>query len=255
MQQKKTVIITKEYIQKLPYPSVLVIGYVALVLAWDVLISVGDKRTINWGIFQWRPVDLQLLLESLHVPHSLISWMGSAFFAQVDLFKLVFWLLIPLAICIWRMDWDYLTRRRVKPADWWFLVGMCAIGAVAVIAVKFIPVMATQYGGMGQAALSLRLKFMVVQIFWVASWLPGWEFMHRYFLLRRVSVDFPGGGWVLLPLAEGAYHLSKPWPEMLAMVAFSVIMTQYTLLRKNIVIPFLAHLAVEVFLILGMMTW
>jgi membrane protease YdiL (CAAX protease family) len=60
---------------------------------------------------------------------------------------------------------------------------------------------------------------------------------------------------MLVPLAEGGYHLLKPWPETLAMVAFSVVMTQYALRRKNLVIPFLAHLAVELFLILGMMIW
>ncbi len=245
----------KEYIQKIPYWSVLTVGYVALVLAWDALVTIGDTRTVNWAVFQWRPADLQVLLESFQIPHFLVGWMAGSVLTHVDLFKVLFWLVLPVAICLWRMDWDYFTKRRVKPADWFFLGGMCALAVLAIISVKFVPVLANQYRGLGHAALSFRLQFFVVQLLWVVSWLPGWEFMHRYFLLRRVSVDFPRFGWLLVPLAEGTYHLLKPWPETLAMVAFSVIMTQYALRRKNILIPFLAHFAVEVLLIIGMMVW
>jgi len=114
---------------------------------------------------------------------------------------------------------------------------------------------ANQYPGVGHAPLQRRIEFFFIQLFWVASWLPGWEFMHRYFLLQRIRVPFPKYGWVLVPLAEGAYHLTKEWPEMLGMVVFSIILTRYTLLRKNLVIPFLAHFAVEMFLIVGRVVW
>ncbi len=250
-----TVADTKQHIPKIPYASVLVVGYVALVLAWDALVTVGDTRTVNWAVFQWRPADLQVLLESLKMPHALVGWLSLSFLTHVDLFKIVFWLAIPLAICFWRLDWDYFTRRRIKPVDWLFLVGMCCFAVFSIVGVRFIPVLAHQYRGLGQVALSMRMQFLIMQLLWVFSWLPGWEFMHRYFLLRRVSVDFPRFGWLLVPLAEGVYHLLKPWPETVAMVVFSIIMTQYAIRRKNIVIPFLAHLAVEVFLIIGMVLW
>ncbi len=248
---------TKEYIQKFPYASVLVVGYVALVLAWDAFVTIGDIRTVNWAVFQWRPVGLQALLESLQVPHALVGWMSWALLTRVDLFKLLFWLALPMGICLWHMDWDYFRTRRIKRSDWWFLSGMCALAVGAAVSIRFIPALANQYRGLGQAAFSMRFQFFFVQILWVFSWLPGWEFMHRYFLLRRVSIDFPRFGWLLVPLSEGTYHLvvAKPWPETVAMVAFSVLMTQYALRRKSLVIPFLAHLAVEVFLIVGMVIW
>lgn len=246
---------TKQYIQTVPYLSVLVAAYVALVLAWDAFVTINDNRTVNWSVFQWRPVNLQALLESLQCPHFLVGWMSGSLFAQVDLFKLLLWLAIPVAICLWRMDWDYFTTRRVKHSDWWFLGGICVLAVVAIISVKFIPALAQIYGTSGETTFSGQFGFLIRRVLWVLSWLLGWEFMHRYFLLRRVSIDFPRFGWLLVPLAEGSYHLLKPWPETLAMVAFSVVMTQYALRRKNLVIPFLAHLAVELFLIIGMMIW
>lgn len=246
---------TKQYIQKIPYASVLIVGYVALVLVWDTLVTVGDSRTVNWAVFQWRPPHLEALLAGLSAPNFLVGWMSWSILSKVDLFKLLFWLVIPVGLCLWRMDWDYFTKRRIKPVDWQFLLGMCGLALVAIISVKFIPSLARLYHGSGASTLSGELAYFVRQMLWVLSWLVGWEFMHRYFLLRRVTADFPRFGWLLVPLAEGAYHLVKPWPEMLAMVAFSVIMTQYVMRRKNLVIPFLAHMAVEVLLIVGMMIW
>jgi len=246
---------TKQYIQKIPYIGVLVIGYVVVVLALDAMVTVGDSRTVNWAFFSWHLSGLKTLLEHLSVPKFLIGWMSWSVFAKVDLFKMLFWLIIPVGLSLWRMDWGYITKHRIQPVDWQFLIGMCVLALGAIVSVKFIPELARLYHGLGDASLSARMQFFFLHLFWVVSWLPGWEFMHRYFLLRRVTVDFPRFGWILVPVAEGAYHLVKPWPEMLAMVAFSVIMTQYTMRRKNIVIPFLAHLAVEVLLIIGMIVW
>ena len=244
-----------QYTHKIPYIAILVVGYVALVLSLDVFVTIGDYRTVNWGVFLWRPADLQALLELLHVPHFLVSWMGLSLLTQVDLFKLFFWLAIPAAICFWHMDWDYFTTRRIKPLDWQFLIGMCVLAVLAIVSVRFIPALSHIYHGSGEISLLGKLSFLIKKLLWVLSWLVGWEFMHRYFLLRRVALDFPRFGWLLVPLSEGTYHLVKPWPEMLAMVAFSVLMTQYTLRRKNVVVPFLAHLAVELSLIVGMMVW
>ncbi len=247
--------VKKQHTLRLPYPSVFAIGYVALVLAWDALVSMNDTRTVNWAIFQWHPARLQTLLESLSVPHALVGWMSWSVLSGVDLFKVLFWLVIPVAFCLWHMDWDAFTRRRIQPKDWAYFLGFCILTVFAIVSVKFIPVLARQYPGLGNASLSYRLNFFLIQLFWVASWLPGWEFMHRYFLLRRVTADFPRFGWVLLPIAEGTYHLIKPWPETLAMVGLSIVITQYAMRRKNLFIPFLAHLVVELFLIVGMMVW
>ncbi|MCC6490869.1 MAG: CPBP family intramembrane metalloprotease, partial [Candidatus Hydrogenedentes bacterium] len=76
-----------------------------------------------------------------------------------------------------------------------------------------------------------------------------WEFLHRYFLVRPFSARWPRYGWLVVPVSEGAYHLQKHWTEMILMVAFSVALTWWTVRRKNALLPFLAHLFVEVELI------
>jgi membrane protease YdiL (CAAX protease family) len=69
----------------------------------------------------------------------------------------------------------------------------------------------------------------------------------------HLKEHWPRYGWLLVPLAEGVYHLQKPWPEMLGMVAFSLIATQWTLRRDNMLLPLLVHLAIEIELVAFML--
>ena len=46
-------------------------------------------------------------------------------------------------------------------------------------------------------------------------------------------------------IIEGLYHLQKALPEMGGMVVFSLIVTPWSMRRRNLLLPFLAHLLIE----------
>ena len=69
--------------------------------------------------------------------------------------------------------------------------------------------------------------------------------MHRYFLLRPLSERWPRWGWVVVPVSEALYHLQKDPLEMAAMFVAGVVFTLWTSARKNLMLPFLVHAAVE----------
>ena len=99
---------------------------------------------------------------------------------------------------------------------------------------------------------------------WNLSWLPGWEFLHRYFLLKAVQREaldrgrfLPGWrwaqwAWLLVPVSETLYHLQKPGLEAVGMFAFSVVLTFWCLKRRNWLFGFLLHLTIEVELLVFM---
>jgi membrane protease YdiL (CAAX protease family) len=88
---------------------------------------------------------------------------------------------------------------------------------------------------------------------WNASWLIGWEFMHRYMLLGAAQKAAPHWGWLLVPLSETLYHLQKPPIEMLGMLALSVVLTLWCMKRGNWLLGFLVHLIIEVELLIFLM--
>ncbi len=236
---------------QLPYKSFVVLAYVASVLVYDAMAANNANQTINWAVFEWRLSDLQGIFQYV-LPAFPSGWLGAAVFREFDLFKLVMWLLIPLLWSLWGMEWGMFSTRRVQTKDWYILAGMAFIGLVAVIATQFIPSLYELYGSHAFPNGG-RFSFLVMKLLWVVSWLPAWEFLHRYFLLRRFSTDFPRFGWLVVPLSEGLYHLQKPLLETGGMVVFSLAMTWYVLRRRNLVVPFLAHLFIEVALIFVML--
>ena len=70
--------------------------------------------------------------------------------------------------------------------------------------------------------------------------------MHRYFLLRAVAPRWPRVAWFLPAFFEWAYHLQKFWLEWVGMALFSLLATQYVLRRRNVSLPFVAHLLIEI---------
>lgn len=125
-----------------------------------------------------------------------------------------------------------------------------AAGVAAISLIGFVPTLRETYPSLGAAPLSLKLTEGLRLLIWTCSWLPGWEFLHRYVLVTSVQAKWPRFGWLLVPLIEGAYHVQKPWPETLGMVLFSVVATRWTMTRRNVLLPFLAHLIIELELIL-----
>ena len=76
--------------------------------------------------------------------------------------------------------------------------------------------------------------------------------MHRYFLLRPVMHRFPRYGWLIVPLCETIYHLQKPLLEAGGMAVFSLLLTWWTMKRRNMLLPFIAHLYIEILLAIAL---
>lgn len=241
-------------LRDLPLLTLLCILYAGVVLTYDYFAMLGDVRTVNWAVFAWRPGQIFAALkpwaDSAGVPALLVNWLDSSLLAQFDLFKLVMWGVVPLLMCLWWLDLEWFRFNRWKPLDRKFFWVCGALGVAAVISVRFIPQLSAAYPGMGGTPFSERAVALLAGLLWVVSWLPAWEFLHRYFLLRRLSADFPRFGWLLVPLAETLYHTQKPWPEMAGMLVFSIAATQWTLRRGNLMLPFLVHLVIEVALLI-----
>jgi CAAX prenyl protease-like protein len=225
------------------------IVYVSLVLLLDTFLA-------QRGIRVTPAVTMNLLADMLGLkPISFGSpgqWLPRIV-QHVDALKTFLWLILPLGIVWVGMDWEQLTFRTWKRIDYLLLLGLAGVGIIVVLVIPLLPGVREVYAsGRLPASWDRRVLFIVAQLVWTFSWLPGWEFLHRYFLLRPSVARWPRYGWLLVPLSEGLYHLQKPMLETVGMVAFSILATQYTLRRGNVLLPFLAHLIIEIELILFM---
>lgn len=223
----------------------VVLAYVALVLLVDTLTAKGVGTPFNFTIFHWRMGALYDLARHVGLPVGLVGWLQSGLLQHFDLFKFTFWLLIPFFFALWRMDWGVFGYKRWSQIDLLLLSILAVLGMAAVLLVPHIRALGTTYHGLSHLP-GKKVTFFLVQFFWIVSWLPGWEFMHRYVLLRRAAISWPRFGWLLVPISEGLYHLQKPALEALGMVALSVVLTQWALRRKNILLPFLVHFIIEI---------
>jgi len=222
------------------------IGYAAAVLFVDAMASMGDDSVIYWSRFHWTLGDLARRF-ALGPPW---NWRVLSMF---DLYKVLFWLLIPLAWSLPRLEGSWFSWRRMEKKDALLLAGFCALGLVGVMATRFIPSLEAIYPRGQFGGLSDRMLWLGMMGCWWLSWLPGWEFLHRYVLVRAATRLFPKWGWILVPVSETAYHLVKPWQETLGMAVFSVLATRYVMTRRSLVAPFLAHFAIEAALVLLML--
>lgn len=211
--------------------TVGVLGYAAAVLAIDTLAASGVAYPFDWSVLH-RPLPATFFL-SAYVPRNF------------DLFKFVAWFVIPFALCVPRMDWGYLGFGRWLGKDFQVLLGLAMLGAAAVLAIKVFPSLAKTYHGIGHYSSPQKMLYAQYAVTWTFSWLVGWEFLHRYFVLTHVQVRWPRYGWLIVPLFEGVYHLQKPLLEAGGMVVFSLLVTRWTVARRNVLLPFLAHLIIE----------
>ncbi len=203
------------------------IAYAAAVLAVDTLAAQMVRWPFDWhGLFAWR--------------------MDSGF----DLFKCVFWGAIPLAFCLRCMDWGWLGVARWRKTDLWLLAALAAAGSAAMLVIPLFPALRDIYPGLSGAPASARQEFAITYAIWTLSWLPAWEFLHRYFLLTRVDRAWPRLGWLIVPLSETLYHLQKPWPEAAGMLALSLVLTWWARKRRNLLLPLVVHAIIEAQLVL-----
>lgn len=162
-----------------------------------------------------------------------------------DVFKFAAWFVIPFLFALPHLDLHAFTFKRWRRVDLYLLAGLLAAGALAVILIPRIPGVRETYRGYGHLSLQQKHSFLFCHLMWTASWLIGWEFLHRYVLLRPWDRSLPRAGWLIVPVSEGLYHLQKAPLEALGMVALSVVLTLWTRKRQNILFPFLVHLAIE----------
>ncbi|MFA7693577.1 MAG: hypothetical protein WCX86_11835 [Candidatus Hydrogenedentales bacterium] len=239
---------TKEgALQKKTHSGLLLLGitcYVAVVLTVDALASLRVSWFIDWTVFRWHPVDCWRVL-NVQVP----NWLSFSPWNSFDLFKFLFWFLIPFCFCLPKMEWSWFSFRGWKRVDWMLLAVFLGLGSLSVLSVAFIPSLRQTY--LIQAALSWEARSTIAMrsLVWMVSWILGWEFLHRYVLLRIAVRKYATWGWVLIPLSEVLYHLQKPLIEALGMGVFSVVLTLWSMKRKNMLLPFLIHLYIELFLI------
>ncbi len=210
-----------------PHPAWLafVIGYVAAVLLVDTLATWQVRWPFEWAMLDWELGDFEL-------------------------FKFVMWLVVPLVLVLPRMDWDFLGFKRWNWLDVGLLVGLSVAGALAMYTIELIPGLRDYYRSLADRPWEVKLDYIRFAAVWWASWLIGWEFLHRYFLLRPVAAYWPAYGWLLVPVSEVAYHLQKHPLEAVGMGALSVVLTLWTLKRRNFLLPFLVHLIIEIELVL-----
>ncbi len=221
-----------------------VLAYVAVVLTVDTLAAQHVQWPFRWTVFQWEPATIGALFDV-----AMPAWVQTPPVNRVDLFKFVFWFLIPVAVCLPRMSWRWLSPHVWKRIDWWLLAGLIAAGTVAVVSVRYIPALRAIYPGMSHLPDDIKRTYRIGYLLWIVSWLPGWSFLHRYFLLRVVMRRFPRYGWLLTPLSETLYHLQKPLLEAGGMLVFSLVLTGWSVKRRNMLLPTLAHLYVEIALL------
>jgi hypothetical protein len=230
----------------------LVVAYVALVLLVDTLASQNVQWLIDWEQFDWKPTHAYAwLVQALPgIPREYIAWMRNGDLHRFEVFKFVFWLLIPFIFCLPRMDWRWIGWRHWYSADLAVLLGLALCGMVAMLLIPEFQSLRSKYPSMSVLPLDMKLDYLGSKLFWVLSWLVGWEFLHRYVLLRASFELSPRWGWWLVPISEGLYHLQKPLLEAGGMVVLSIILTQWAMRRQNLLLPFLVHFLIEVELLL-----
>lgn len=211
---------------KTQWAAWLVTAYVIIVLSFDTLAT----QRVHYP-FEWR---------YLH------KFSPGGF----DVFKFVAWFVIPFLLALPHLDRHAFTFKRWQRKDVYILLGLVLAGALAVLVIPLLPGVRESYRGYGDLSTEQKQALLFWHLSWTASWLIGWEFLHRYFLLRPWDKWLPRTGWLIVPLSEGVYHLQKAPIETLGMVALSVVLTLWARKRQNVLLPFLVHLAIELELIL-----
>lgn len=228
--------------------AVAALVYVGVVLALDTLASYASGAYAHGRGYPFDVLDRFLIhacrfsFLGFHVDFRYLHWQNRSGF---DWFKFIFWFLVPLVWSLRTFDVGYFGLRRWRWVDWYLFPSLAALGVLSLALIPFIPSLHATYSGLGRAPWAYKWYFARYDVVWTLSWITGWEFMHRYFLLGRVAARWPRLGWILVPVMEGLYHLQKPPLEACGMVVFSIVACRWTLSRKNILLPFGAHLAIE----------
>jgi hypothetical protein len=205
--------------------AILMVVYTIAALTVDSLSTNHTHWLINWSTLYWR-------LKSGFEMSTAILWLG-----------------IP-AILMWRdLDLRVFTFARWKKNDAFLLIALILLGACGVCLIKYIPVLNQYYQSKSHLSAAMKWSYAVSNLIWLSSWLIGWEFLHRVFLMRYLQVLLGKIGPCFIPAFEFLFHLQKSIPEALGMLLLSIVLTYWSYKRKNVLLPFLAHLSIELTLL------
>jgi membrane protease YdiL (CAAX protease family) len=173
--------------------------------------------------------------------------------ADLELFPWLTWGLLP-ALFAYRRHGRWLDARwfgvaRWTPGDWRGLGVVAVIAAISLLVIPLVPSLQENYrtlASQGPVGDAEKARYFAQTLLWVLTWLPLWELMTRGMLLPFLDRAFPRHGWLVVPALETTFHLVKPWPEAVGMLAFSLVATRWVRARRNLLLPFLAHLAFEI---------
>lgn len=222
------------------------VAYVATVLAVDTLAAQHAVFLLPWGWFEWNLYDVAHLFEGWGwiEPETAIGLRQSVW-ARFDCFKFLFWFVVPFAFCLSNMDGAWFGLKRLKKWDYALLGGGVLLGILVLFVIPLLPGLRDYYPSLREMPAEQKRLVVLAYLVWTASWLPGWEFLHRYVLVKALGDRMGGMGWLLIPAFEGLYHLPKsPW-ECAGMVVFSFLASYYAKRKESMVVPFLVHLAIE----------
>ena len=230
------------------------LAYVALALGIDTLATQEVVLGIRWEMLQFRGHHIAGWLRGFDgALGDLGQYLHNPVFAAFDVYKFLIWFAIPVAVCIPWMDWGAWGSRRWRQMDYFILVGMIGGSAVIALSIPHIPGVREDY--VPSVPESLRWTTFWTYIVWTISWLPGWEFLHRYFLIRALDYLEIKFEWLIVPIVEMLYHLPKMTLEVPGMFLYGFIATQWTKRRFNWLLPFLVHLTIELALVLFLVGW
>ncbi|MBI3117576.1 MAG: hypothetical protein HYZ00_02755, partial [Candidatus Hydrogenedentes bacterium] len=174
----------------------LVVLYVAAVLTVDALATLHVRWGTDWSQFDWGPREARQFLQGLGLPKGAFSFLYEGAMRNFDWFKFFTWFLAPFLFALPNMVWSALSFKRWKIHDVMMLLVIAGVGMLIMLFIPFMPEFRDLY--LGNVPAAQRSAFLFAQLAWIVSWLPGWEFMHRYVLLDRVSMTWPRYGWFLL---------------------------------------------------------
>jgi membrane protease YdiL (CAAX protease family) len=212
----------------------LAVAYVVATYAADTLALHGVDFGIDWTALRWRT--------------------AGAF----DVFKFLVWFVCPFLLCLPWMDWSWWSPASWRRADVAILVALAVLGMAAVAVTRLVPALHALYPSLAEAPADIKWAVAQQRLLWTASWLVGWEFLHRYVLLRALAPGeagdhVPWGAVASVAALEAAYHVvQKPaaWLEAVGMLVFGAVLTLWAARRRNFLLPLVAHAIVEVELLL-----
>ncbi len=195
-----------------------------------------------------------LTVDSLSTMHSrwMVDWsrLYWSFRSGFEASTFILWLVIPCLLMGRDLDFRYFTFSRWKRSDYRLLVIFMALGALGICLIRFIPELNAYYPSDRFSSGRARWDYALHQTTWILSWLIGWEFLHRVFLLRYVQVLAGIAGLAAIPAIEFLFHLQKTLPEAFGALLLSVALTWWSYKRKNVLLPLITHFSIEISLII-----